>query len=59
MDGPLDFWCEGGVGGGGIGVLGNIPEKIEHRLNGKKDIVQLEKRPPHPPTCIKNLMVCP
>ena len=40
--------------GGGVGVLGVgcwaiTPEKIEHRLNGRKYIVQLAKDPPPPP----------
>ena len=53
-----------GVGGGvevlgcwGVGVLGCwaiTPEKIEHRLNERKHIVQLAN-----PPRIKNLMVRP
>ena len=38
-----------GVGVLGVGCWAITPEKIEHRLNGSKYIVQLAKDPPPPP----------
>ena len=44
----LGCWGVGvlGVGVLGVGCWAITPEKIEHRLNGRKYIVQLAKDPP-------------